>query len=189
MLRQASYVLRRMALARLVGCGWESCGFAREPGGRPTIVSPVDAHVLSLSLARTEGMVAVGFGLGTAIGLDIEHTGYDRQRLAFVEKTFDASEVPLLDSPIGREEATVAVWTLKEAIGKAQGIGVGALPRGHGLTLVADGIHRQVRSHDSNTAGPPLGLSLHKPRPGFWLSIATVADSTPTGPASDAWLT
>lgn len=176
--RMASYVLRRIALSQMIGCTVDRCVFGEDHRGRPVIESPIEARDLSLSLSRTGSNVAVALGRGTTVGIDIEVTCYSREQLEFVAQTYNRAELCLVDRYFERSEGILAVWTIKEAIGKAQGIGVGTLHHEHGISPVPFGTPQALWLNDSGTKSQMALLSVSKPRPNLWMSIVTTGTST-----------
>ena len=91
--------------------------------GQPALGDAVNVH---LSVAHTTGVVAVA-AAAAAVGVDIEPVmpaGGDQRRLA--QRLFAEPEVAALEQ-VGEEELAdwfARMWTIKEAVGKALGVGI-----------------------------------------------------------------
>lgn len=103
--------------------------FESSAEGRPEIVQPLDlpAERLRFSLSHTHGLVAVAVARGWQVGVDVERaragTDFDiitPSLLAGSEKSW----FPQI-APEAREAAFVSLWTMKEALLKACGAGIG----------------------------------------------------------------
>ncbi|AYN39390.1 4'-phosphopantetheinyl transferase superfamily protein [Streptomyces dangxiongensis] len=97
---------------------------AHEPGGRPRLTGP--ARGLRVSLSHGDGVGAVALGRGpAALGVDIEPvrplpaTALARRWLGDTPADWIAA-LPRHE----RDEAFLALWTRKEAVGKARGHGL-----------------------------------------------------------------
>lgn len=92
-----------------------------DPQGRPTLSEPYAA--LPISIAHTPGVVAVAVGTpGQYIGVDVEfrHRQVRKDRIA--ARVFSAAEQSHAETSPG---AFWAIWTRKEALLKALGLGLG----------------------------------------------------------------
>ena len=92
--------------------------------GAPRLEHAADVFVSS---SRTLGLVAVALGRGTRVGVDVErvHRGPAEGPLpAFV---LTAAERDVLEAPgrSDREMMFFRLWTRKEAVAKAMGVGIG----------------------------------------------------------------
>lgn len=103
--------------------------FESSAEGRPEIVQPLDrpAERLRFSLSHTHGLIAVALARGWHVGVDVERaregTNFDiitPSLLAGSEKSW-FSQI----APAAREAAFVSLWTMKEALLKACGAGIG----------------------------------------------------------------
>ncbi len=103
--------------------------FESSAEGRPEIAQPLEppAERLRFSLSHTHGLIAVAVARGWQVGVDVErmreHTDFDvitPSLLAGSEKNW----FPQIE-PAGREAAFVSLWTMKEALLKACGAGIG----------------------------------------------------------------
>lgn len=95
--------------------------------GRPTVESPAEISELSFSLSHTNGMVGCAFVRGGRIGIDVEWVDLRCNTLALEQSCLHPEELRLLSRyPTDlRRRAFLHLWTLKEAYGKALGVGLG----------------------------------------------------------------
>lgn len=118
--------------------------------GKPFLPDTTELHV---SVAHTDGLVIVGRCRSSRIGVDVEpasSTSTDLHRLA--ERLFHVSEVAAFRDVADAEARDwfASVWTIKEAVGKA--LGVGMVPALSGAVVERD--HGQFRL-TSVWSGPP----------------------------------
>jgi 4'-phosphopantetheinyl transferase len=116
------------AAAHLLGTDPSQIVVSRDSSGRPAIEAATGQAWVSLSYGP--GVLAVAASLAGPVGIDIETTA-TAEVLRLADRWFDASEAswlrnrPAADQPA----AFLLLWTAKEALGKALGIGL----RGAGL--------------------------------------------------------
>jgi 4'-phosphopantetheinyl transferase len=93
-------------------------------GGKPALDPERDG--IDFSLSHTRGYVACAFGRGCDLGVDVER--YDRviEVEGMARSYFAAPERDLLNraDPSERGEVFLRLWTLKEAVVKATGMGL-----------------------------------------------------------------
>ncbi|CCJ07904.1 4'-phosphopantetheinyl transferase superfamily protein [Methylocystis sp. SC2] len=99
--------------------------FGATPHGKPFLLSP--RMGLDVSLSHTRGMAAVAIASGREVGVDAESFLTPRNALGVAERYFAPQEAALLRAetdPAARSELFFAIWTLKEAVLKADGRGL-----------------------------------------------------------------
>nr|WSX51399.1 4'-phosphopantetheinyl transferase superfamily protein [Streptomyces sp. NBC_00974] len=147
--RHAKALLRRAAAA-VLGVGADELDVAREPGGRPYVVSR-SARV-NVSVSHTRGLTAVAVCTGGDVGVDVE-PARELPAVALARRWFgeeDARWIEGHDAPL-RSRALLWVWTHKEALGKARGTGLAGGGRLGPVPLPAGGLPREL-------AGRPVAL-------------------------------
>lgn len=121
----AAHGLVRQTLGALVGRAPADLVFAvPEEGGKPFLADP-SGHGIDFNLSHTTGMVACAVGIGCAVGIDLEPL--DRRiELGIARRFFAADEYQwLTDLDDGaRAAGFLRLWTLKEAVAKAVGLGL-----------------------------------------------------------------
>ncbi|MEU8082858.1 4'-phosphopantetheinyl transferase superfamily protein [Micromonospora sp. NPDC049101] len=120
--REAARALLLRTVSDRTGRPIRTIEVAHEPGGRPYLTG-IDLHV---SVSHTRGAVAVALSTRAAVGVDVEPirplpvVALARRWLPPVEAEW------LTAQPEDRRVAAfLRLWTVKEAIGKAHGRGLG----------------------------------------------------------------
>ncbi|MFG1815595.1 4'-phosphopantetheinyl transferase superfamily protein [Kribbella sp. NPDC049174] len=94
-----------------------SMDLRREPSGRPY----VDGLAVSISHSRT--LVAVAASAAGPVGVDVEDV-YQREVAGLARRWFDPSELEWMAGEADELTAFLQLWTAKEAVGKALGLGL-----------------------------------------------------------------
>jgi len=156
--RQLGRALLRKLLVEAAHFAPLHCRFTVEPQGRPVIRDANRRRHTAISLAHTGGWLAGALGLGTAIGIDIEYHQPNRNFAALARAAFGPQERGHVDGGGARE--FYRIWTLREAMAKANGVG---------LSFVLDG-----RDHVTPSATDASHWYLHHSEPIPGLSVAVV---------------
>ncbi len=168
--RQARYAcgraLLRLALAeRLAG---DPAEFHIEPGvnRRPALAGASRERWpgVDFNLSSTTGLVACALAEGGRVGVDVEQTGRGAIDEALVARVVSARERTWLDRSTSPETDFYRLWTLKEAVAKADGEGLG-LPFDR-LTLLPD-----------PAGGLDVDLDAMGERRGLWRIFSLWADA------------
>mgnify|MGYP001806702994 CR=1 FL=1 len=122
----AAHTLARLALARETGRPAAALAFLRPTGERPRL----DGDSIAFSLSHAEGLAAVAVCPWGPVGVDVEAAG--RSELSdpgVIRLSCSDSENRTLSElpPARRAELFLRLWTAKEAVAKAEGLGL-ALP-------------------------------------------------------------
>ncbi len=122
----AAHALARTTLAEIVGCSPARVRIHTSPGGRPELVSPQVAPRLRFSISHADGIALCAVAAGRAIGVDIEsdrNIGPDA--LGVAEAVCSPREMQALRAlpPPERADFLLLVWSVKEAVAKAAGVG------------------------------------------------------------------
>ena len=168
----AAHALVRTALSAYAPVPPEGWRYARGPGGQPTLLgAPLDLH-FSLSHSGTHAAVAVT--VGRPVGLDLEEVDAGRDVLALAERFFTRSEqMQLRDCGVARRDtAFTTLWTVKEAVLKACGLGLGA-----GLQTVEASLDAQGRLTSVVAPGGPWSAVVWEPVPDLRAALAVAAAS------------
>lgn len=151
----ARAMLRRM-LVHLTGIpplGWM---FDAECSGRPVARNASCGRIPSISLSHSDGWVAVALSNAGAVGIDIEVHRSRRNFNEIAAAAFGPDEQRLVAAE--GPPAFYRIWTLKEAMAKASGVG---------LAEVADRIDRVA-------SGPKQGIwRANVGTAPWWLAHAT----------------
>ncbi|MFF1410599.1 4'-phosphopantetheinyl transferase family protein [Streptomyces sp. NPDC058289] len=154
--RKHAHALLRRAAAAVLGVGPEGLTVAREPGGRPYVVSrpgatdrgsrpPVRVNV---SVSHTRGLTAVAVCTGGDVGVDVE-PARELPAVALARRWFAEEDVRWIEghAPALRARALLWVWTHKEALGKAVGTGLAGGGRLRPVPLPASGLPPEPAGH------------------------------------------
>ena len=114
----------RRHLADRLGCPESALRLDRDPRGKPRILMPTPR--LRFSLARRASLLLVATAWDAPIGADLERFEARRDELAVARNFFAAGELAWLASlePAARPEGFLMLWTGKEAVLKALGLGI-----------------------------------------------------------------
>jgi 4'-phosphopantetheinyl transferase len=162
---RARYVLAhamlRTLLARRLAAAPAEIAFATGPNGKPRLTGP--GAELAFNLSYGDGMVALAFAR-RPVGVDVEAL---RDGLAFSEigrRFFQSDELHYLESGTGLEVRNrfFRLWTRKEAVLKALGVGLSGLGEVSvlGDLVVADGAQGDAMRIVLRTLPGPPGHAL-----------------------------
>lgn len=102
---------------RVVGCDEEEVRLEREPGGRPVLADMPGWH---LGISHTRDVVAVAVTSAGPVGVDIEPIR-ELPAAALARHWFAEREARWIER---RPRDFLHLWTQKEAVGKALGLGL-----------------------------------------------------------------
>ncbi len=116
-------VLRRH-LAEVLACGEADVAMARDANGKPFLTAP--GADLWFNTAGRDGILAVATSRRGPVGIDVETLAHCRDTAAIARTLFAPGEVDWLDGlPADlRPPGFARLWTAKEAVLKAHGIGI-----------------------------------------------------------------
>lgn len=121
--RRTARMALRLLIGRYFGARWATEPFASGAHGKPTLPGLAG----DFNIAHTTSAALVGLGCAPAIGVDLEplrQVRLDaRRRVAIAEaaiRVADGAALPIMD-----EARTLQAWARLEALGKADGLGIG----------------------------------------------------------------
>ena len=121
-----AHTLVRLALSNYFPVAPVDWRFGRDRNGKPVITVPEQFAAIRFSLSHTRGLIACLItGAGDA-GVDVEKIEANAELVSVAQKVLSASELRSLNE-LSHEEWTSRfydLWTLKEAYGKARGVGL-----------------------------------------------------------------
>ena len=122
----AAHWLLRSTLARLAGVEAVALRFGTGDHGKPALDHPVTTPRLEFNLSHTAQCVAVAVTWGLAVGVDVEAVAAERLDAPMEAMIFTPAEAGLMAQLSGeaRIRRGVGIWTMKEALLKAIGIGL-----------------------------------------------------------------
>jgi 4'-phosphopantetheinyl transferase len=109
----------------------------RSPGGKPIVDPAANARGLQFSISHTDDFVAVAVAAGSAIGVDVEALTRRLDVLAVARAYFtrrEFAELRTLDERTARDRF-FSLWTAKEAVVKATGLGLRVSPAAFDIVL------------------------------------------------------
>ncbi|MGH6797753.1 MAG: 4'-phosphopantetheinyl transferase family protein [Roseiarcus sp.] len=117
----AAYALLRATLQKVAGrpgAGWR---FSHDPAGKPMARSD-DATGFAVSLSHSRSLVACAISDLGPLGIDVEYCAPERPLVGIASTAFGRDERRAVD--IGGAAAFYRIWTLREALAKANGAGL-----------------------------------------------------------------
>jgi 4'-phosphopantetheinyl transferase len=173
MQREADRVLHAVAntllRAALAAEGVDAPRFRRGSYGKPELYGAGSQLPVCFNLSHTDGLAACAVVQGHAVGLDVEVLGRRLDVGALARAVLKEEEQAELLSAPNPVEAFLDIWTVKEAVAKAVGLGLRLPFRSIRVTLVSS----QLRF------APELGMDeadwhveRHQPTPRHRLAVA-----------------
>jgi 4'-phosphopantetheinyl transferase len=176
-----AHALLRLSLSHGTDRSPSSWRFARTASGKP-LLAGADASYASFSLTHTRGMVACAVAADADVGIDIERLDREVDAPAISARFFAPTEtagLARLDER-ARRERFFDVWTLKESLVKALGLGL-AVSIGR-FAFDVDGLSagRAIAVSGPLDAAPhQWQFELFTPAPGFRGAVAIRRRSGP----------
>jgi 4'-phosphopantetheinyl transferase len=119
-----SHAILRILLGRYLGVQSSSLSFDQNEFGKPSLAQTVVGSELTFNLSHTNRVGLLAIAAGLAIGVDIEEVR--PVECGTVERYFSTQEQSSLGTLAGADwlEGFYNCWTRKEAILKAEGLGL-----------------------------------------------------------------
>jgi 4'-phosphopantetheinyl transferase len=119
-------VLRHL-LGRYCDISPESLQFSVTAAGKPALQSPGRAGGLHFNLTHSGGRALLGVSQGRELGIDLEEVRSNIEALSISRNYFFGSERDAIEGELSanRDKTFFRYWVAKEAVLKAQGIGLG----------------------------------------------------------------
>lgn len=152
-----AHALTRSLLSRFGGLPPEAWRFVAGPHGRPALEPAFAALGLHFNLSHTTGVVACAVARHE-VGVDVESVERRAGSSGIAERFFTPVEVALLNAhpPEQQREAFFRLWTMKEAVMKAMGLGFKLPLDEFAVTLAPLGVTFEPARAD-NTTGWSFG--------------------------------
>lgn len=164
--------LARRALADALALAPARLAFRSGTRGKPEVAEPPEALALRFNLSHGDGLAACAITRGVEVGVDVEALDRALDPLTLAERFFAPSETNALRAldPAARGARFLTLWTLKEAVSKALGSGIGSGLRGVVLSLTG----AEPALLPGGAAGDPRDwqLALLAPTPRHLLALA-----------------
>jgi 4'-phosphopantetheinyl transferase len=146
--------LLRTLLARQLGARPEELRFARGPFGKPH----VEGSDLRFNLSDTKDALLIGITRGPEIGVDMETMARTVDHVAVGEHYFTPEEVESIACADDGKRRFLELWTRKEAVLKASGVGIMDDLR---LLRVDGAVNRMTIRHEAFMAHAAREYHLH----------------------------
>ncbi len=170
----------RTILGGLTGVPGPSLSFRAGPGGKPILpgLGPDSAPPWRFNVTHSGEMALIAVSRATELGVDVEQTRPIQQAERIVQSYFTADEVAefFKYDEEGRAAAFIRGWTRKEAVVKAQGVGLAGLATEF-ETLFGDAPPAEVfRPCSPRPVVQGWTLWEVAPAPGYVATLAVAAD-------------
>ena len=152
----AAHALVRRCLSRFVDIPARKWRFDTGPHGRPFIAPKMNPTDIHFNLSHTRTLVACAITLGAPCGIDVETIGRSKDPLGLARANFSENEIRDLEACEGirRDTHFTALWCLKEAYLKAEGVGL-TVPLNRISFELDDPPYRQIQYRLSNGSRHP----------------------------------
>jgi 4'-phosphopantetheinyl transferase len=104
--------------------------FRKDLNGKPYLLNDISSSKVHFNLTHSHMLVACAISRENSIGIDVEHMGSNYVDLApFVCSEIELNFINRLEDSRARNEAFFLLWTRKEALLKAHGVGLSVPPQ------------------------------------------------------------
>ncbi len=171
----ATHIILRIALAGQLGCPPATQFFTRTTAGKPRLAAAEEAGIsFSVSYSNSWGAVALAACADLGVDIELARTLPAADKLALSIMSIDElAHVPRVTS-----NDLLRRWTLKEALLKATGVGIGGGLREITLDFDADDAPF-LRRFGSHSSFSDWSLHTEYKGPGIFLSIAALGEAVP----------
>jgi len=164
----------RAILSRYLNVGPDSISFDRSASGKPVLAKELcDRSVITFNLSHAHGRALIAVSNGQEVGVDLESVRSEVNASALSERYFACSEhAAIMQAP--EEQRTTRFfryWVAKEALLKAQGIGLRGLSDCE-IFLEADGVPTDIRPRLGAHFTNPLRVRLLRCEKGWEAAVA-----------------
>ena len=166
--------LARRALARELSCAPEAIQFDSDEQGRLSVNATLVGSTVHFNITHTADYVGCATCRECEVGIDVEKLNERVRALEIAERFFSQAEsqaLQLLDQAAAME-TFVTIWTLKESLAKAHGLGLAAPLESSQFKVNVDG------TIDAVTAYPPFAsgawLACCSPTPAHRLALCVL---------------
>jgi 4'-phosphopantetheinyl transferase len=136
----------RVVLSRYLGIGPDVLEMYRSESGKPSLAKELRVHpAITFNMSHAHGRALIAVSKGQEVGVDLERIRSDVEVAKLSERYFAPSEHATIMQSTQEQRAAkfFRYWVAKEAVLKAQGIGLSALSQCE-IILGADGVSAEV---------------------------------------------
>ncbi|GEM_PF-2354692 len=187
----AAHLLVRWAMTRRFGQRALPLTLDQTERGKPFVTQPTHARKTAFSLSHTRGLVGCALSSGESVGLDLESMA---RRLAVQEllsEVLSPDELSQWQLSLGvlagdaGLERFLEIWTLKEALSKALGVGLGVAPSLWSFDLTSSPIRRLESMPDE--FGDPTHWQFERTRSADGHVVSLALPNPESKPVSVQW--
>lgn len=152
-----AHALLRHLLSRYCGLPPESLHFSPSAAGKPVLQVDADLHPrLHFNLTHSEDRALLGVSHRRELGIDLERVRPNVETLAISRHYFFGSERDSIEAALleERDNMFFRYWVAKEAVLKAQGIGLGFPLDRFRVDFLPDGRTARIESFDPAALEP-----------------------------------
>jgi 4'-phosphopantetheinyl transferase len=166
----AHAVLRHL-LSLYCGEPAQSLRFNAAAAGKPSLRSASSLH---FNLSHSEDRALLGVSLRHELGVDLEKVRSNIETLSISRNYFFGSEREAIEAatPLERDSLFFRYWVAKEAVLKAQGIGLGFPLDRFRVDFLPDGRMARVETFDPGTLEPNWTVCMLPCEPGWLAAVA-----------------
>jgi phosphopantetheinyl transferase len=173
----ASRALLRSVLAEKLQCDPLQLQIEPDANDKPQLISPQlsPPHKLHFNLSHCQGWVVLAVSDSGPVGVDIESTARGNNILGIAKRFFQPDEFALLAALPEDERAQLfcELWTLKEAMVKAAGLGIGRMLAGVGVGIRNEKIEWNLREDFAEVLPSPM-TTLYAIESSFRLAVVSL---------------
>ncbi len=136
----------RALLSRYLGVGPDAVEMYRSKSGKPSLKNELQGQpVITFNMSHAHGRALIAVSKGQEVGVDLERIRSDVEVAKLSERYFTTSEHATIMQLTQEQRAArfFRYWVAKEAVLKAQGIGLRALSQCE-ILMAADGVGAEV---------------------------------------------
>lgn len=121
-----SHSVRRSILSYYLGVAPTKIQFSQEGNGKPVLAGIYRDYEIAFNISHTCDLLIMAVAADKSIGIDAEKPSLRGLSPSFIESILSPAEQAIFDRARPREKPTclMTMWTLKEALLKAEGIGL-----------------------------------------------------------------
>lgn len=164
----------RVVLGRYLGIAPEDIELSRSEAGKPFITRKLQRDFsIAFNMSHAHGRALIAVSQGQEVGVDLERIRLDMEVAKLSDRYFTPSEhATIMQLPSSQRAAGFfRYWVAKEAVLKAQGIGIRALSQCE-ILMGADGIHAAVVASAGSPIEPNWGVRLLSCNEGWEAAVA-----------------
>jgi len=152
----------RGVLSRYLGIGPYDIELSHSEAGKPFVRGELGGQsAITFNMSHAHGRALIAVSKGQEVGVDLEKVRSDVEVAKLSERYFAPSEQATIMQSTQEQRATrfFRYWVAKEAVLKAQGIGLRALSQCE-IFMAADGVHAEVVVSAGSPIEPNWGVRL-----------------------------